>query len=186
MNDELNYNKNFMKVVMNNWLKKGAKTAENTMEIAKVEHSYRDRKSKNLSQIRVTNNDLNKVEENNEKYLREMGAHWSREIMEGAVFPPTLKTERKFDRKGMMTGTFGMEIKPFLKNAELADGASEVVFECTTDEEFAFPLQQAESFIFKFSQDGKPLLEDGPVHVLFADGSNVENPIKNVRAIRIQ
>src|SRR5690606_23927113 len=66
-----------------------------------------------------------KVEENNEKYLREMGAHWSREIMEGAVFPPTLKTERKFDRKGMMTGTFGMEIKPFLKNAEVADGRSE-------------------------------------------------------------
>ena len=65
MNDELNYNKNFMKVVMNNWLKKGAKTAENTMEIAKVEHSYRDRKSKNLSQITVTNNDLNIVEENN-------------------------------------------------------------------------------------------------------------------------
>ena len=127
-----------------------------------------------------------KVEENNEKYLREMGAHWSREIMEGAVFPPTLKTERKFDRKGMMTGTFGMEIKPFLKNAEIADGANEVVFECTTGEEFAFPLQQAESFILKFSQDGKPLLVDGPVHVLFADGSNVENPIKNVRAIRIQ
>ncbi|MEK4079190.1 peptidyl-prolyl cis-trans isomerase [Solibacillus silvestris] len=127
-----------------------------------------------------------KVEENNEKYLREMGAHWSREIMEGAVFPPTLKTERKFDRKGMMTGTFGMEIKPFLKNAEIADSANEVVFECTTGEEVAFPLQQAETFILKFSQDGKPLLEDGPVHVLFADGSNVENPIKNVRAIRIQ
>lgn len=127
-----------------------------------------------------------KVEEDNEKYLRDMGAHWSREIMEGAVFPPTLKTERKFDRKGMQTGTFGMAIKPFLKNAEILDEAKEVVFECTTEEEIVFPLEQAASLIFKFSQDGKPLLEDGPVHVLFNDGSNVDNPIKNVRAIRIQ
>ncbi len=44
------------------------------------------------------------------KYLFNMGKHWSREIMEGATFPPTLKTERKFDRQGMITGTFGMDI----------------------------------------------------------------------------
>ena len=127
-----------------------------------------------------------KVEEGDEKYLRDMGAHWSREIMEGAVFPPTLKTERKFDRKGMMTGTFGMEIKPFIHNAEVNEDATEVVFECANEEEFVFPIEKAKTFIFKFSQDGKPLLEDGPVHLLFADGSNLDNPIKNVRAIRIQ
>jgi hypothetical protein len=127
-----------------------------------------------------------KVEEDNEKYLRDMGAHWSREIMEGAVFPPTLKTERKFDRKGMLTGTFGMAIKPFLNNAEILPSAKEVVFECNTNEEFTFSIEQVENFVLKFSQDGKPLLEDGPVHVLFGDGSNIDNPIKNVRAIRIQ
>ncbi|WP_274309341.1 peptidyl-prolyl cis-trans isomerase [Solibacillus daqui] len=127
-----------------------------------------------------------KAEEDNEKYLRDMGAHWSREIMEGAVFPPTLKTERKFDRKGMLTGTFGMEIKPFFNNAEIQTDAKEVVFECVNNEEHTFSIEEAQNFIFKFSQDGKPLLEDGPVHVLFADGSNVDNPIKFVRAIRIQ
>ncbi|MER2126032.1 peptidyl-prolyl cis-trans isomerase [Solibacillus sp. FSL H8-0523] len=127
-----------------------------------------------------------KATEDNEKYLREMGAHWSREIMEGAVFPPTLKTERKFDRKGMLTGTFGMELKPFLNNAEMHADAKEVVFECANDEEHTFSIEEAQNFIFKFSQDGKPLLEDGPVYVLFADGSNVDNPIKFVRSIRIQ
>lgn len=129
-----------------------------------------------------------KLEEDSEdmKYLLSMGKHWSREIMEGATFPPTLKTERKFDRQGMKTGTFGMEIKHFLKNAEIQDSATRVVFECENGIEHAFSIDEAKTIIFKFSQDGKPLLEDGPVHLLFADGSNVDNPIKNIRAIRVE
>ena len=95
------------------------------------------------------------AEDEDEKYLDAVGKHWSREIMEGAVYPPTLKTERKFDRKGMQTGTFGMVLAPFIKNAEPAD-------------------------------EGKPLKDGGPVHVLLADGSNVDNPITHVTAIRIQ
>ena len=126
------------------------------------------------------------TENDEEKYLRDVGAHWSREIMEGAVFPPTLKTERKFDRKGMMTGTFGMEIKPFLNNASIKEEATEVVFEGSNNEEHVFSIEEAKTLIFKFSQDGKPLTEDGPVHILFADGSNIQNPIKNVKAIRVQ
>ena len=121
-----------------------------------------------------------------EKYLREVGAHWSREIMEGAVFPPTLKTERKFDRKGMLTGTFGIEIKPFLENASILDSASEVVFETTDGASHVFSIEDAKTLIFKFSQDGKPLLEDGPVHIIFGDGSNRDNPIKKITAIRVQ
>ena len=127
-----------------------------------------------------------KVAVDDEKYLREIGAHWSREIMEGAVFPPTLKTERKFDRKGMQTGTFGIAIKPFLENATILDTASEVVFETTDGNEHVFSIEEAKTLIFKFSQDGKPLLEDGPVYVLFADGSNLDNPIKKIAAIRVQ
>lgn len=127
-----------------------------------------------------------KPQEDEEKYLRDVGAHWSREIMEGAVFPPTLKSERKFDRKGMSTGTFGMELKPFLTNAEISPEATEVVFECVDGSEHAFAVDEAKSLIFKFSQDGKPLTEDGPVHLLYADGSNVDAPIKAVVAIRVQ
>ena len=130
--------------------------------------------------------DQEKEAVDDEKYLREVGAHWSREIMEGAVFPPTLKTERKFDRKGMLTGTFGIEIKPFLENATILDTATEVVFETTDGSEHTFSIEEAKTLIFKFSHEGKPLLEDGPVHILFADGSNRDNPIKNIAAIRVQ
>ncbi|MFC5557933.1 peptidyl-prolyl cis-trans isomerase [Ureibacillus thermophilus] len=128
-----------------------------------------------------------KEEENEDlKYLFKMGEHWSREIMEGATFPPTLKTERKFDRKGMETGTFGMEIKYFLNNAEIEEDATKVVFECKDGTEHAFSIDEAYTLIFKYSQDGKPLTEDGPVHIIFGDGSNLDNPIKNIAAIRVE
>ena len=130
--------------------------------------------------------DQEKETVDDEKYLREVGAHWSREIMEGAVFPPTLKTERKFDRKGMLTGTFGIEIKPFLVNVSILDTASEVVFETTNGTSYTFSIEDAKTLIFKFSQDGKPLSEDGPVHIIFGDGSNRDNPIKKIAAIRVQ
>lgn len=118
-------------------------------------------------------------------YLKSAGSHWSREIMEGATFPPTLKTERKFDRQGMKTGTFGMEIKHFLKNAELDEQATRVVLELKDGNEQAFSVEEANTLIFKYSQDGKPITDGGPVHVLYTDGSNIDNPIKNVAAIRV-
>ncbi|MFJ7954612.1 peptidyl-prolyl cis-trans isomerase [Lysinibacillus sp. NPDC096418] len=120
------------------------------------------------------------------KYMREVGAHWSREIMEGATFPPTLKSERKFDRKGMETGTFGIELRHFLKNAEIKPEATKIVIECKDGEEHDFTIEAANTLILKYSQDGKPLFEDGPVYVIFGDGSNIDNPIKHVLAIRAE
>jgi len=105
--------------------------------------------------------------------------------MEGATFPPTLKTEKKYERTKMLTGTFGIYLKHFLLNAEVKDGATAVVFETASGGEYSFPLDQADSLIFKYSQDGKPLKEDGPVYVLLADGSNLHNPIKHVKAVRV-
>lgn len=125
------------------------------------------------------------VEDADEKYLNAVGKHWSREIMEGAVFPPTLKTERKFDRKGMQTGTFGMVLDAFIKNAEPTEDAQTVVIE-TVNGQHTFSLQQANELVLKFAHEGKPLKEDGPVHVLLPDGSNVDEPITHVTAIRIQ
>ena len=120
-----------------------------------------------------------------EEYKSEMGAHWSREIMEGATFPPTLKTEKKYEKTKMLTGTFGMSLDNFVKNAVPAQDAHTLTLETTDGKEHSFPIKKAEELILKFSKKGKPILKDGPVYVLFKDGSNIQEPIRNVNAIRI-
>lgn len=123
-----------------------------------------------------------------EEYKEKMGKHWSREIMEGATFPPTLKSEKRYERHEkdkMLTGTFGMVIEPFINNAGPKPDAKTFTIITEQDERHTFPLDEANDIIFKFSQDGKPLREDGPVHVLFRDGSNQDSPIRHVRAIKV-
>ncbi|MEH7108004.1 MULTISPECIES: peptidyl-prolyl cis-trans isomerase [Bacillaceae] len=114
-----------------------------------------------------------------EEYTKAVSKHWDREIMEGAIFPPTLKTEKKFEKVKLLTGTFGMPLKPFLHNAQPNADATVLVIH-TKSGDTEMPLTQGIEVICGFSLNGKPLNEDGPVHAYFGDGSNKDNPIKNV------
>ena len=118
-------------------------------------------------------------------YVKATSKHWSREIMEGATYPPTLKTERKFKKTELLNGTFGIVLDPFLNNAGIREDAKEVVFGTAGGEEHRFPVEEAGSLIFQFSVTGQPLKEDGPAWLLFPDGSNLDNPIKAVQSITI-
>ncbi|TQR17859.1 peptidyl-prolyl cis-trans isomerase [Psychrobacillus vulpis] len=120
-----------------------------------------------------------------EEYTKVTSAHWSREIIEGATYPPTLKTEKKYERTKVLTSTFGVELKQFILNAEPLKNATILVVE-TSEGDHSFPFTELDSLLLKFSHKGKPLREDGPVHVLKKDGSNINNPIKYVTAFRIE
>lgn len=119
-----------------------------------------------------------------EEYTKSVSKHWDREIMEGAVYPPTLKSEKKYEKEKLLTGTFGIPFEPFLKNAEVFEDASFLIIECK-DEEIKMDLDAATKLILGFSKDGKPLNEDGPVHCYYGDGSNFKDPIKNVVAFKV-
>lgn len=121
-----------------------------------------------------------------EEYTKSVSKHWDREIMEGAVYPPTLKTEVKFEKEKVLTGTFGIPFKPFLVNAEPEDTANNVVIEYGESDKVSLSLEEAAGIILGFSKDGKPLKEDGPLHVYYQDGSNKENPIKNVTGFTVE
>ncbi|MDI2589513.1 MULTISPECIES: peptidyl-prolyl cis-trans isomerase [unclassified Psychrobacillus] len=120
-----------------------------------------------------------------EEYTKVTSAHWSREIIEGATVPPTLQSEKKYERTKALTSTFGVELQPFIQNAEPLEDASTLVIE-TTEGEHSFPLNELDTLLLKFSHKGKPLREDGPVHVIKKDGSNINNPIKFVTAFRVE
>lgn len=120
-----------------------------------------------------------------EEYMRNIGKHWSREIMEGATFPPTLETEKEFELSKEITGTYGIYLHHFLKNATPNEDATSIRFLTETNEEYTYPLHMAEEFILKYSIDGKPIQTDGPVHILLKDGSNLEQPMKNIVTVKI-
>ncbi|MEH7418281.1 peptidyl-prolyl cis-trans isomerase [Neobacillus drentensis] len=128
---------------------------------------------------------VKEISNSNEAYTKAVSKHWDREIMEGAIYPPTLKTEKKFEKEKVLTGTFGIPFKPFLLNSEPAPDAKSLLVRTTT-EEIEFPLETAYNFILGYSNNGKPLTSDGPVHIYFADGSNKDNPIKDIIGFTIK
>jgi hypothetical protein len=142
---------------------------------------FDDRKVDLTTYFLTTSNPTNDLEE----YTKTISKHWDREITEGAVYPPTLKTEKKFEKEKVLTGSFGIPFQPFLSNAEPDENAAALVIKTTTSE-YEIPLKKAMNLVLGFSNVGKPLTEDGPVHVYFGDGSNQQNPIKNVREFIIK
>ena len=120
-----------------------------------------------------------------EEYTKSISKHWDREIIEGASVPPIVKSEKSFMKETLSTGTFGIRFDPFLQNAEPFKEAKSVIIE-SIDNEYSLPIEDAHELILGFSNMGKPLKEDGPIHVYFGDGSNKQQPIKNVRKFRIE
>lgn len=122
------------------------------------------------------NGEIQEEDTSNEEKVSE---YWHREVREGAYNPPTLKSEKQFKKMKMLTGTFGIPLEPFVNNSEPLPEATKIILE-RNGENAEIPLEKLDEIILKFSYKGKPLKEDGPVHVLFKDGSNLDNPITNV------
>lgn len=120
-----------------------------------------------------------------EEYTKTISKHWDREIIEGAVYPPTIHTEKKFEKEKVLTGTFGVPFKPFLLNAEPLNDAKSVVIQCANGQ-IDVPLETAFDLILCFSNNGKPLTLDGPIHIYYEDGSNKDHPIKNVQGFMVK
>nr|WP_235801528.1 peptidyl-prolyl cis-trans isomerase [Heyndrickxia acidiproducens] len=120
-----------------------------------------------------------------EEYLKKTGKFFDRELKEGANPQDAVRTKPKWKRQHLKTGSFGIFIHIFLKNAEPLADAKKIVFE-TKNGPVAFPLAEAEHFILAFSHQGNALKETGPLHLLFDDGSNRDHPIQYVSGVTIE
>lgn len=90
------------------------------------------------------------------------------------------------DRDEILTSSYVISFKPFYDNLEVTDTAKEATIVQTDGNEITLTLKELEESYFQFSYLGKPLQEDGPVHIYFKDGSNKEDPVKAVKKIVIQ
>jgi hypothetical protein len=120
-----------------------------------------------------------------EEYTKSVSKHWDREIREGAIYPPTLKTETSTKKEKLLNGTFGIPFRYFIDNAGPLNGTSLIIIE-TKKGEYEIPLEHAYQAILGFSNEGKPLRVDGPVHFYYGDGSNLNEPIKDIVKFTIE
>lgn len=143
-----------------------------------------DERKINLDTYFLENNDF---EDEETKYKKKISAQWDKEIMEGSEPPnPADMNKPIYKKEELLTGTFGMPFEPFLTNSQPNKEATELTIMTSDNESHTLTLEKGKQIILGFSYKGKPLQEDGPVHVYFQDGSNQANPIKNVQKFIIK
>ena len=118
-----------------------------------------------------------------EAYTKAASEHWDREVTEGATPPSEKKEKKKTIKEQLTTETFGILFRYFLKNSEPAETASTVIV-VSENERRAFPIEQAYNFVLCFSNKGKALNEDGPIHVYY--NRNDEDKIIKVREFIVE
>ncbi|WNB90533.1 peptidyl-prolyl cis-trans isomerase [Bacillus sp. NEB1478] len=125
-------------------------------------------------------------ESEQEKYLKDVSAHWDRELQEGAMPPSEQEKQqpKKTLKETLLTGSFAISLSYFIFNAQPKPGTEKVLI-TSADGDLEIPLDEAQKGYFAFSDNGKPLKEDGPVHFYFGDGRNKKNPLKNITAITL-
>ncbi|GAA0452854.1 hypothetical protein [Alkalibacillus silvisoli] len=109
---------------------------------------------------------------------------WDRNEYQQKLRPPVNQSVTRYNRKKVLENSYVMPIHHFLKNAEPNHDANEAILH-TANGDYTITFEQLEQSYLLFSIDGKPLTENGPVHVIFNDGSNKDAPFTGVEHISI-
>lgn len=99
--------------------------------------------------------------------------------------PPVNRSINRFEREKILEHSYVMPIEDFINNAEIEEGATRAVLE-TNGDDIVITTEQLKTAYLLFAVDGKQLKDEGPVHLLFGDGSNKDNPIKGIKNIIIE
>ncbi|TFB23338.1 hypothetical protein E3U55_05845 [Filobacillus milosensis] len=110
---------------------------------------------------------------------------WNRDQYQQSLNPPINESVKKFDRRKVLENSYVMPLNYFLPNSEPSDDASKAILHTQNgDKEISF--NELSDSLLLFALNGKPLKEDGPVHLFFGDGQNYNDPIKGIHKITIQ
>lgn len=120
-----------------------------------------------------------------EDELKRQSLRFDREVYQQKLNPPVNKSINRYEKKRIVNGTFLMPIKTFLHTSEPKAEVTKAKLISEQDEYIVDADQLAEAYLL-FAENGKPLKEDGPVHIYFEDGSNREAPFKGIKRIELQ
>ncbi len=77
-----------------------------------------------------------------------------------------------------------MPLLPFIENTKPSQTPTFIEVECK-EQNVTLQYAQAKKALLGFAKEGKPLHEDGPVHLYYGDGSNAHDPIRHIKKIII-
>lgn len=120
-----------------------------------------------------------------EDELKRQSTRFDREVYQQKINPPVNKSINRYEKQRILKGTFLMPLKPFLHTSEPLPDVQKAALVTDEGEEIIDADVLAESLLL-FSEDGKPLHDQGPVHLYFKDGSNRSTPIKGIKKIVLQ
>ncbi|MED1564249.1 hypothetical protein AJ85_09145 [Alkalihalobacillus alcalophilus ATCC 27647 = CGMCC 1.3604] len=120
-------------------------------------------------------------------YRKAISAQWDKEIIEGSEAPNPNANGNKitYNKKELLNLSYGMPLEPFLLHTNPKENANKVKIITKSGEEFTYDFEVARKLIAGFSKEGKPLKEDGPIHLYHGDGTNLDSPIKEVSEIKL-
>ncbi|MBN9652711.1 hypothetical protein J0K78_00440 [Halobacillus sp. GSS1] len=127
----------------------------------------------------------NPVEPTEEDELKRQSTRFDREVYQQKINPPVNKSINRYEKQRILKGTFLMPLKPFLHTSEPAAGVKKAALVTDEGEEVIDADVLSDSLLL-FAENGKPLQEQGPVHLYFKDGSNRSEPIKGIKKIVLQ
>lgn len=103
-----------------------------------------------------------------------------------SIKPPVNKSLNREEREKALKHSFVMPIKDFLDTAKIDATATAARLLIPGDDDCVITIDQLYNASLLFAIDGKPIRENGPVHLFFGDGSNQDSPIKGIKQIVIE
>lgn len=101
------------------------------------------------------------------------------------IKPPVNQSLNRFEREQALKESFVMPLKTFIESAEPEEDATSARL-ITSSDDIVISLEQLREAYVRFSDKGKQLKEDGPIHLYFGDGSNANEPFTHIKEIIIE
>lgn len=133
-----------------------------------------------LDQAFSSNPDVATKEEPYEKTER----IWNQEVYQQKIKPPVNRSIKRFERDQILKSSYVMPINDFIDHAKIKPEAKEAIL-VTKETHHTIPVESLIDSYLLFAIEGKPLKDDGPVHLFYKDGSNRNQPITGVQEIII-